>query len=117
MARTSLPFPNNHRNIFTGCDVVTGLEQRNVLVKIPTNADLSKFTWNIVVPATRNAGMYSATGADRQQQWVVEKQKCKREAITALRDRSKGKIDDKVTAGRLPKAHRWDRPLTHHEAV
>jgi hypothetical protein len=29
----------------------------------------------------------------------------------------KEKIDEKVTAGRLPKAHRWERPLTHREAV
>jgi hypothetical protein len=39
------------------------------------------------------------------------------EAITALRDRVKGMIDETLTAGRLPKAHRWDRPLTHREAV
>ena len=24
----------------------------------------------------------------------------------------KGKIDGKITAGKLPKAHRWNRPLT-----
>jgi hypothetical protein len=39
------------------------------------------------------------------------------EAITALRERVKERIDEKVTAGRLPKAHRWERPPTHREAV
>jgi hypothetical protein len=34
------------------------------------------------------------------------------EVITALRERVKGKIDEKIAAARLPKAHRWDRPPT-----
>jgi len=27
------------------------------------------------------------------------------------------KIDEKLTAGKLPKVYRWQRPLTHREAV
>jgi len=61
--------------------------------------------------------MYNAREVDRQQQWAIEENEYKREAITALGNSVEGKIDDKVTAGRLPKAHRWNRPFTHHEAV
>jgi hypothetical protein len=41
-----LPFPTNPRNIFSGCDVVTGLEQWNFVVEVPPNADFAKFAWS-----------------------------------------------------------------------
>jgi hypothetical protein len=45
------------------CDGVTGLEQRNFVVEIPPNANLSKFIGRVVVPTTHNARRYSATGS------------------------------------------------------
>jgi hypothetical protein len=49
-----LSFPKDHRHIFTGRNVVTGLEQRKVLVKISPNADFSKLAWRVFVTATHD---------------------------------------------------------------
>jgi len=40
-----------------------------------------------------------------------------KEAITPVRETVKGKIDEKITARRLPKVHRWERPHPHGEAI